>query len=224
LGEASSLNNLGMMALERPDVQAARGLFSRSADLYRRVGNAMGLAQALSNLGWVEQELGEFTRATELFSESLALAQQLEDARGAAHNLSNLGLMALYGGHFGRANDCFVHALAAFNDVGDRRGVAEGLEGVAGVHGVQGRPAQAARLFGLAEALRESIGAPLLPADRSRYESVMAAAREQLDAATWNQAWAAGRAASNEETVAELLVAARPEVRIVHQLSPAFAE
>ncbi|HLZ27053.1 MAG TPA: tetratricopeptide repeat protein [Chloroflexota bacterium] len=215
VGEASSLNNLGMMALERPDVQEARALFGRSAELYRRSGNPIGLAQALSNLGWAEQELGDYARATALFSESLALAQRLEDARAAAHNLSNLGLMALYGGHYVRANDYFIDAISAFNDLGDRRGVAEGLEGAAGVDGVQGRPEHAAQLFGVAEALRETIGAPLLPADRSRYESVLAAAREQLDDQTWQRAWAAGRAATVEEIVRELLgvgsVAARAE-------------
>jgi hypothetical protein len=70
---------------------------------------------------------------------------------------------------------------------------------------VQGQPAQAARLFGLAEALREAIGAPLLPHDRSRYGTTIAAAREQLDDEAWSRAWAEGRASSLDEAVALLL-------------------
>jgi predicted ATPase/DNA-binding XRE family transcriptional regulator len=205
-GEAWSLNNLGMLALERGDPAAACGFFTESADTFRRLGDGIGSLQALTNLGWATQELGGFSRATELFSESLALGQRLEDARSVANNLSNLALMALYSADYPKASDLFVDSLAAFSDLGDRRGVAESLEGLAGVAGVQGRPEQAARLFGSAEALREAIGAPLLPHDHSRYATTLAAAREQLDEDAWKQAWATGRAASVEETVAPLLV------------------
>jgi tetratricopeptide (TPR) repeat protein len=166
----------------------------------------MGLATALADLGWATQELGDYAQATALFSESLSLGQRLDDARSVANNLSNLALMALYSADYPKASDLFADSLAAFSDLGDRRGMAESLEGLAGVAGVQGRPEQAARLFGSAEALRETIGAPLLPHDRSRYATTLAAAREQLDEDAWNQAWANGRAASVEEIVAPLLV------------------
>src|SRR6266851_3622558 len=205
-GEAYALNSLGMLALERNDLTEACGLFAESAELFRRLGEAVGLATALANLGWATQELGDYARATELFAESLALGQRLEDARSVANNLSNLALMALYSADYPKASDLFVDSLAAFSDLGDRRGMAESLEGLAGVAGVQGRPEHAARLFGTAEALREAIGAPLLPHDHSRYATTLAAAREQLDEDAWKQAWATGRSASVEETVAPLLV------------------
>jgi predicted ATPase/DNA-binding XRE family transcriptional regulator len=204
-GEAWALNSLGMLALERSEPTGACRFFSESAELFRRLGEAMGLATALANLGWATQELGGFSRATELFSESLALGQRLADARSVANNLSNLALMALYSADYPKASDLFVDSLAAFSDLGDRRGMAESLEGLAGVAGVQGEPGQAARLFGAAEALREAIGAPLLPHDHSRYATTLAAAREQLDEDAWLHAWASGRAASVEETVAPLL-------------------
>jgi hypothetical protein len=73
------------------------------------------------------------------------------------------------------------------------------------VSGVQARPEQAARLFGLAEMLRQSIGAPLLPHDQSRYTSTIAAAREQLEDEAWRRAWAEGRASTVEDAIASLL-------------------
>jgi predicted ATPase len=204
-GEAASLNNLGMMALERPDLEQARALFGQTVDLLRQVGDAVHLPLGLGNLGWVLQELGDYAGATAMFSEGLESAQHVEDARAVANNLSNLALMALYAGDYAKASDLFADSLFAFNELGDRRGIAETLEGLAGVAGVQGRPERAARLFGLAEALRESIGAPLLPADRSRYESVVSAAREQLTEDSWRRAWLEGRAQRLEETLATLL-------------------
>jgi predicted ATPase/DNA-binding XRE family transcriptional regulator len=204
-GEAIALGNLGMIALEKPDLEEARHLFSTSVELYRRVGDTFGLAQALSNLGWALQELGDHAQATDLFTESLDLAQRLAWSRGMANNLSNLALMALYRGDYVKAGDLFVDCLAAFHELGDRRGLAEGLEGLAGVAGARSQPQDAARLFGLASALRESVGAPLLPTDRSRYESMLAAAREQLDDEAWDRAWDKGRASRLDDVVAALI-------------------
>jgi predicted ATPase/DNA-binding XRE family transcriptional regulator len=204
-GEAWFLNNLGMVALERDDPTQASTDFSDSAELFRRLGDGMGALQALTNLGWATQELGDYARATTLFSEGLSLAQRLEDARGVANNVSNLALMALYRADYAQASDLFADSLAAFSELGDRRGVAEALEGLAGLSGVQGKAEQAARLFGAAEALREAIGAPLLPHDRSRYTTTIEAAREQVDDDAWRRAWAAGRASSVEDLVASLL-------------------
>jgi predicted ATPase len=204
-GEAWSLNNLGVIALERGEPANASKLFEASSALFRRVDDAIGLAQALSNLGWALQEQGDYARGTVVLAESLALTQQLEDARGVAHNLSNLGLMAAYRGDYGAAGDLFSDSLSAFQSLGDRRGMAEALEGLAGVSGLQSRPLDAARLFGVASALRDAIGAPLLPAEHSRYESLQGAAREQLAADAWDVAWAQGRAASLDEVVNKLL-------------------
>jgi non-specific serine/threonine protein kinase len=198
-GEAHSLNNLGVVAIDRSDLLAARSYFEVSLGLFRQVGDAMGRHQALNNFGWVEQELGEYERARELYLESLTVARSLDDARGVANNLSNLALIALFTGDYGQATEWFEDSLAAYADLGDQRGVAGCLEGLAGVAGVLGRPVDAARRFGLAAALRASVGAPLLAADRSRYESTIAAAREQLDDATWARAWAEGQASSLEE-------------------------
>jgi tetratricopeptide (TPR) repeat protein len=204
-GEAAALNNLGMIALERDLAGEARTLFQESAELFRGTGELRGLAQALSNLGWATQELGEYDRATQLYTESLTLVQKLADARAIASNVNNLALMALYRGDYATARELFTDSLVGFHDLGYKRGVAQSLEGLAGVVGVQGRPEEAARLFGLADAIREAVGAPLLPTDRSRSAATLAAAREQLDADTWDRAWSQGRAMPLEEAIAALL-------------------
>jgi predicted ATPase len=223
-GEGWSLNNLGMTALERGEPEAARARFEESAAIFRHLGDSMGSSQTICNLGWAIQELGEYEQATALFSESLALSRQLDDARGAAHNLSNLALMAMYRGSYQQAHDLFAESLGVFRDIGDRRGMAEALEGLAGAAGLEGAPEQAARLFGVAAALREAIGAPLLGADRSRYETTLTAARELLDEAAWERAWAEGRDTSTDEAITNALenierslhtkprISARPEV------------
>ncbi len=64
---------------------------------------------------------------------------------------------------------------------------------MAGVLVTQEEPAQAARLWGTAEALREAIGAPIWPVERASYERSVAAARNHLGERAFATTWAAGR-------------------------------
>ena len=77
---------------------------------------------------------------------------------------------------------------------------------MAGVAARQGRAEHAVRLFGAVEALCETMGVdvPSL-AWRALNERDLAGAREQLDAGTFDAAWAEGRAMTLEEVVAEAL-------------------
>jgi DNA-binding NarL/FixJ family response regulator len=73
------------------------------------------------------------------------------------------------------------------------------LEGWADMVAAQGEPAWAARLWGAAEGLRETIGTPLPPVYRADYEHSVAAARTQLGEKTFAAAWAEGRAMTPEQ-------------------------
>jgi hypothetical protein len=50
--------------------------------------------------------------------------------------------------------------------------------------------------------LRDTIGAPLPPADRADYDRNIASARAQLDEATFAEAWAAGRSMPLDRAIA----------------------
>ncbi|HEX8968156.1 MAG TPA: tetratricopeptide repeat protein, partial [Chloroflexota bacterium] len=148
-GEAVSITNLGMIAVSRDDPSDAVERFGQSVALFRRVGDLLSLSQALANQGWATQLLGDYARASDLFAEGLRVAQRVQDARGVANNLVNLALMALYRGDYVAARDLYVESFSLLRELGDKRGVAESLEGLAAVAGVQNRPLDAARLFGL---------------------------------------------------------------------------
>jgi predicted ATPase/DNA-binding XRE family transcriptional regulator len=204
-GEAWALMNLGVVALDRSDLSAARALLGNSAELFRAVGDGRGAFQALHNLGSVLQALGDYAQARGLFTESMNLARGLNDPRGVANSLGNLGLISLYTGDYATAAEQFSDSLSMCAGLGDRRNVVGCIEGLAGVAGVSGRPLEAARLFGLAAAQRESLGAARLPEDQSHYESTLAAAREQLDEDAWRQAWAEGQSSTPAALLPDLL-------------------
>jgi DNA-binding CsgD family transcriptional regulator len=99
--------------------------------------------------------------------------------------------------------------------MGDKEGIASSLEGLAGVAQGQGQPLSAARLYGAAAALRNAIGAPLPPTDRVSYERMVDNLRVQLDAATFEAAWAEGQAFTLEQAIA-----AAEQVNVREQIPP----
>jgi hypothetical protein len=92
-----------------------------------------------------------------------------------------------------------------FQDLGHKRGIARVLECFAVSAAEQSRPQQALRLAGAAAALRQRIGAPLIPAERSRLETKLEPARNMLANAAGLEAWSSGWEMSLEEAVNEAL-------------------
>jgi predicted ATPase len=200
---ASLLNSVGNVAQAQADYSNARALYEEGLALRRALGDKRGAADALSNLGLVALRLGDAERAETLFDESLALRQSLGGRLEIATSLVNLGSVALYQGRYEWASERYIESLNMFQDLGHKQGIVECLEGLAGVAARQGRPERAARLWGVAEALRETMGAPLSPADRPGYERMVADARGQLDQTAWSAAWTAGWALTLEQALNE---------------------
>jgi DNA-binding CsgD family transcriptional regulator len=84
------------------------------------------------------------------------------------------------------------------------RGVAFSLEGLAGVVAAQGELVWAAQLWGAAEALRETIHAPIPPVERAGYERSVAKARAHLGQQAFAAAWAEGRTMEPEQALAAI--------------------
>ena len=93
------------------------------------------------------------------------------------------------------------------------RSTAHTLEGVARMaiqHSEQSQTARsllvrAARLFGAAEKIRETIDAPHLPDQRPVYERSVAHLRAQLDHGILTTAWTEGRAVTVDHAIAYAL-------------------
>ena len=79
------------------------------------------------------------------------------------------------------------------------------LEGLGAMVAAQGEPGKAARLWGIAEALREDMGAFMYPVDRPAYERTVADARTHLGEEAFAAAWAKGRTTPLEQVIDEVL-------------------
>jgi non-specific serine/threonine protein kinase len=202
LAISRSLNNLGSVVLNQGDYPSARALYEESLAIYRELGNRQGIAMMLNNLGTIAHREGDYPAARALHEECLGIARKLSDRRDVALSLLNLGDTVREQGDYPAARALFEESLAIQGELGDQHNVARALEGFAAVVFALVGPARAARIWGQAAQLREEIGAPLEPPDRSRYNHHVAAARAAMcDDAAFDRAWQEGRDMTLEQAV-----------------------
>jgi serine phosphatase RsbU (regulator of sigma subunit) len=165
------------------------------------MGDQLAIAIALSNLGLLLLDLGNYAEARATLEECLALDKRLGDTLGIATVSASLGRLALAQGDYARAHDLLSESLRQSRDLAAGEAIADGLESLAAVAVAPGQAARAVHMLGAAEALRETIGAPLVPTARAAHEQTLALAGAQLDPATMALTWASGRAGSIDQAL-----------------------
>jgi predicted ATPase len=204
-GIATSLQALGNLATDRSEYQSAQALYAESLAIARELGDPRNIAYSLSNLGNVAFAQGEYETACARHEESLAIWRELDDREGIAYSLCNLGTVLGSQGNCPAARARLAESLAMFQALGQPSGLLAALKGFAGLAAAEGQQELAARLLGAADGLRAGKGTPRPAAGGTGDERVVAAVRAGLGEEAFAAAWAAGRAMSLEEAVAEAL-------------------
>ena len=204
-GTARSLLSLGTVAAEQGDHERAITLSERAAELYRESGDRRGHALAVSNLGGIALERGDYARAAALSDEAYGLFETLEDSEGMAFALVNQGFAAVSQHDHARALTLLREALRRLAELGFKDIIGYCFEGLAAVLAFTGEGESAARLLGAAEALRESLGVDLAPAERETHEQTAGAVREAVGEERFSAAWRQGRELSLDEAIAYAL-------------------
>jgi Tetratricopeptide repeat len=180
----------------------------------RSMGHPWGVAQVVRQLGVLAYRQGDLDRASALLEASLVRWAKLRATRGAHWSLSILGHVALTRNDPWRAAAYFAESLALCREAGDRHGMAQCLDGLAAAALAADAAAatwsvRAARLLGLAAALREQVGTSLGPFDRQTFEQAVAAVRASLGEEAYASARAEGRAMSRDQGIEDGLELAR---------------
>ena len=197
----STLNGLAYIAFESEAFERAQRLWGRALALNREQGNVLEVATVLNSMGYAELARGNQERAKALLEESLPLNRELGNKLGVAHCLMALGIAATLQGEPEWAKALLKESLAIDVELGSKSEIAETLEGLAAANGALGEHVRAARLWGMAGALREAVAIPWWSAERLLHEPQLVAARSRTDEATWETAFAEGRNMALEEAV-----------------------
>jgi len=171
----------------------------------REVRNKEVEAWTLMNLGRVALRQRNTERALACCQESLALFRDLKFQFGIAETLIEIGDIARAREDDQQALERYRESLFLIKRMGHVPYTQENIERLAGALSRQRQLRRAVRLLAAMERYREQSGIIRSPIDHPRYTQDVASTRAQLDEATFDAAWAEGRAMSLDQASAEAL-------------------
>ncbi|MFD6990461.1 BTAD domain-containing putative transcriptional regulator [Streptomyces sp. NPDC059943] len=177
---AKRLTGLGRIALLTGDHAQARTYHERALKLAREQNFRSGEVDAEIGLGLGARLEGAYDLAERHMRGLLAWFREVGYGPGSTLALAELGFVAELRGDAKTARTLHLEGFDTARELGDPRAMALALEGLAGARAVAGRYGESAMLLGAAATARESVGAPLPPAERRDVDRISAVGRDTL--------------------------------------------
>jgi hypothetical protein len=137
--------------------------------------------------------------------EALSLRRSIGARFGIAASLGSLADVARCRQDWPLARELYQASIRERQQLGIMEGLADCLLGFADVLLAEGQPHHAARLLGVSEAVRESLGQTIPPVDRPAYDQTIAAVRASLPSDEFDRQRAAGRSMTAEQAIERVL-------------------
>jgi predicted ATPase len=201
---AYALSLFGEIAVSQGEFDVARRAIEESLALSKQLGEKLEIAMSLGYLGDITTRQADFVAAEKFYDESLTLSKELGYKEEIALVTIGRGRLARCQGKPARARKLFEESLTLFTGLGEKDGIANTLQELGGLIALGQRreqAAQAARLFGAAEVLREIAKTPISRANLAAYEHDVAYARSALNEQEFRAAWAQGRELTPEQVI-----------------------
>lgn len=205
LGYIVALANLALIAEQEGKYDEAFDWYLQSLAVFQALGDTSRTASTLHNIGVLKYIQKDYAQAEHFHQQSLALRRSANDTWGIARSLENLAWVALEKPEWSQAKEMLTEALGHSWELGDQEHIAYCLEGLCAVAQVSQQEAWAARLWGAAETLRSTIGAPVQDSDKERYTSMVAAIQAELGDEAFNAATQQGSSVPLAMIIQEVL-------------------
>lgn len=210
-GVAASQDYLGFAAWLSGDGERAAQLCGKAVRTFRAAGLRQETAASLINQGVAVWMTGDAERGAALLEASLDISVRIGYQEGIAWALNEFAVIAADDDP-AAAGDMLAESLELHASLGDRWRIASVVEAIAELAALPsgpGDPVLAATLIGGTLALRQSLGAPLPPAERPAYDRCIRMLRERLGAPGFHGACQRGTQMEMDELVSRALQAAR---------------
>ena len=187
-------SSAGIVALGQGRQEQGIDLLEEATTLALEIGDRWSASLLLGFTTAVPLGRGDLARARQLAERGLSLAREAGAREGASVALHALATVARAEGDEDRAGMLLEEGLKLSMEVGDETNVAYFLEGLAAVAASKGALVRAARLWGAAETLLETIEVTAYPhaPDRGLHRREVAEARAGIEEDRWEEAWAEG--------------------------------
>jgi tetratricopeptide (TPR) repeat protein len=200
-GLAVALQNLAEGLMEQNDFAGAYAAYAESQALHARLGHHHRVAITYGLMANAAIVQGDYDRAIRLASTSAEVAAQYNNTYVATGARWLIGLVqTLQADPAGVA--LLRPGLEIFITYQYVAGVAFSLEALAAQAALHGDPFLGGKLFGAAQALRETAHVPVTAAFQPDVERWKAMAQGTLSAEAWQEAVGAGRALTRAEAIA----------------------
>jgi tetratricopeptide (TPR) repeat protein len=184
------------------DLAGARLRLEQNLPYFRETKDRQHICFTLMRLGEIARAEGSFDLAKRFYMEGLAIARDLGSKMQIGNTTSNLGFVAVHDGELDSARSLFVESLARARELDSKPMVAFALLGFASVAAAEKKTQRAVHLLAVVDALLEGGDKGSLdPVDEAEYQRNLAIARQQLDEATFNAAWAEGQKMTLEQAI-----------------------
>jgi predicted ATPase/DNA-binding SARP family transcriptional activator len=185
------------------DYPRALALYEECLAISRQHKLLLTESMTLAALGVAYAFTGELARAGELLPEALRMQREMNNTMAIGWTLQFLALLEYFRADYPAAEHYFFESLSMTPQGGAQYIVPVSLEGLAGILSLRQRPAQAARLLGAAEALREAIQHQRAPVEKPLYSQILASVQAQLPEQELREQWQSGRKLSSAQAIAE---------------------
>jgi predicted ATPase/class 3 adenylate cyclase len=211
---ALALRDLGVARSEAGDVAGARALLAEALPIFKETAADRQVATVTANLASAEFHGGDAQKALQLHGEALAAHRAFSDTRFIANDLSSMAAYLLALARWDEARRHAREALAVARDVQDEVITAFSLERLAAVAALQpwddvdreqqGRE-RAAQLVGYVDARFAELEVLRESPHQHQYDTMVAALRDALGAASLEGLMADGRTWTEDRAVTEAL-------------------
>jgi len=184
-------------------IATVQTLLDNGIALSRELDMKGGISFYINLSAQIALSQGDIATVRLLAEELAAIGRETNDQEYLAEAFFLSGQAAAASHDYAVAHTLYLESLASFRRMGIKMQCAFCLEALASVFAAQRDPTWAARLWGVAESIRETIGSPLPPIFRAEYEQAVASARRQLGKQTFLAIWAMGRTMTLEHVLDE---------------------
>ena len=115
---ADSLKALGLEFYERTDFQRTIEYWSRSLEMYRKIGDQRGEGSVLYKMGVVHSRLGQRREATRYSQEALQIERAIDNRIGEAYLYTTAFFYSRIG-RYDTAIELYEHSLRVVREIGD---------------------------------------------------------------------------------------------------------
>ncbi len=124
---AKALQSAVDLALIQDDIDRAEPLCVESLQLFRELGDMVGVAFTLSQLGFVARMRNDLHTACSLGEEAVELSRSIGSTESLAHTLHFLAFILLQRGEYSRAQTLFEERLMLSRKTGNKQAISSSL-------------------------------------------------------------------------------------------------